>query len=575
MRRGLIAALALACVAVVTVLAPAPAHAATVPDPLADGPHRVARADYSLGDTAYSIPNFPGPSELTGDVFYPTDFRGMPYPIVMLLHGRHETCMTKKEPLADWPCPKGSTPIPSYRGYDYLARSLATHGCVVISISANGINAADATVTDSGMNARGELILKHLDLWSQWRKDPAAAPIPPQYLSEFDFTRIGLMGHSRGGEGIVAALEINRLRKNPYAIRAVLPLAPTDFDRRIPTGIPVGVMLGTCDGDVSDMEGIHYFDDGRYRTASDPAIRNVITIEGANHNYFNTAWSPSSGYPGAADDWSYAGGPKTSPCSPTRPTRLTEKQQRTAASAYIGSFFRYYLGGESAFAGLWNGSAPEPPGVAPATVKVSYLPAADARRDISRFDYETMDQNDLGGKLTMTGLRQVNVCGGVGIDLAVSCLSRADVSPEREPERGWYFAGLTAQPLEWTKPGAALTEGIPAKYGDVRSFGAVQFRAAVDFTFAPNGASQDLRVVLTDTAGHRASATVSHYSNGLRREQGNPSGADVVPHLLYNQVRVPLSAFAGVDRAHIAKVALVMDQKPQGRIIVSDLGFDA
>ena len=44
---------------------------------------------------------------------------------------------------------------------------------------------------------------------------------------------IGTMGHSRGGEGVVRHFELNRSQGSPYGVRAVLPLAPTDFNRTV------------------------------------------------------------------------------------------------------------------------------------------------------------------------------------------------------------------------------------------------------------------------------------------------------------------------------------------------------
>ena len=55
---------------------------------------------------------------------------------------------------------------PSYQGYDYAAENLASHGLIVVSISANGVNARDQEVqSDLGALARAELIQKHLDTW--------------------------------------------------------------------------------------------------------------------------------------------------------------------------------------------------------------------------------------------------------------------------------------------------------------------------------------------------------------------------------------------------------------------------
>ena len=53
-------------------------------------------------------------------------------------------------------------------------------------------------------------------------------------VGELDFTRIGLMGHSRGGDGVTNFIDYNRIRPEPlrrYPIRAVIALEPTDYER--------------------------------------------------------------------------------------------------------------------------------------------------------------------------------------------------------------------------------------------------------------------------------------------------------------------------------------------------------
>ena len=176
-----------------------------IPDPAAPGPLAVTRAEYNFGDTAFTPTNFPGPVELLASVHYPTNLSGGPFPLIVLLHGRHATCFTGGTAFLQWPCTMaGSQPIPSYKGYDYVAEILASHGYVVVSISANGINAKDNQVRDLGALARAELIQKHLDIWNSFNTT-GGAPFGTKFVGKVDMSRIGTMGHSRGGEGVVRA----------------------------------------------------------------------------------------------------------------------------------------------------------------------------------------------------------------------------------------------------------------------------------------------------------------------------------------------------------------------------------
>jgi hypothetical protein len=111
------------------------------------------------------------------------------------------------------------------------------------------------------------------------------------------------MGHSRGGEGVVRHVLLNRSLGAPYGINAVLPLAPVDFNRPVINNVPLAVQVSYCDGDVTDLQGVHFFDDARYNVPGDTAPKHVILVLGANHNFYNTIWTPEIFRAGAADDW--------------------------------------------------------------------------------------------------------------------------------------------------------------------------------------------------------------------------------------------------------------------------------
>jgi hypothetical protein len=108
-------------------------------DPGTPGPLAVTREEYNFGDTAFQPSNFPGPVELLASIHYPTNLSGGPFPVIILLHGRHATCFSGTGgQFLQWPCTNNRQPIPSYKGYDYFSEVLASHGYVVVSISANG-----------------------------------------------------------------------------------------------------------------------------------------------------------------------------------------------------------------------------------------------------------------------------------------------------------------------------------------------------------------------------------------------------------------------------------------------------
>ncbi len=267
----------------------------------ARGPFEVSRTDYDFGDEVFQPAGLGSRVELRADVTHPTDLAGGPFPLVLFLHGNHASCYRGDRAGYQWPCREGWEPLPNHEGYDYISKRLASYGFIVASVSGNGVNVLGNQVADTGMRQRGLLLEKHFDLWNAWNT-VGGDPFGTSFVGAVDMTRTGVMGHSRGGEGAVWNALVDQQRAVPYGLDAVLALAPVDFTRVTVNDVALGVILPDCDGDVSDLQGIHFFDDARYAVPGDTTPKATVTAYRANHNHFNTVWSPSSGYPGAFND---------------------------------------------------------------------------------------------------------------------------------------------------------------------------------------------------------------------------------------------------------------------------------
>lgn len=308
----------------------------TAPNTLAadQARHDVTRIEYTLGDRAFQVPGFhteqDGPVadlEVTAVVHAPRRLVGK-RPLVLLAHGYWKPC---HDDQWIWPCPQAD-PFPSYRGYDYLGEELARQGFLVVSISANGVNAGE--MGQPADIARSALMSRHLELWRDLGegRGPLAQRLRG-FKGHVDTTNVGTLGHSRGGRGAVWQASDNHAQSLPAGVRikAVLPLAPADYyapgpeapenlDYRI-TKIPFAVMTGDCDGAVN---GGTYVKNAKGRNR---VPVHAVTPKGANHNYFNTEWSYDN----------------DSLC----PSNLTPEQQRKVATTYIPAFFRQYLHGQA------------------------------------------------------------------------------------------------------------------------------------------------------------------------------------------------------------------------------------
>lgn len=563
---------------------------AQLPDPGAPGPLAVLRDEYTFGDAAFvptdfaTLPAPPAVVEITGSVHYPAAMTqgGGPYPLLLFMHGRHSTAYDPRtgEAFLQWPPATGRLSIPSYKGYDYVAQTLASYGYVVVSVSANGINARDNGAPDRGARARAELIQAHLALW-QGFSTTGGAPFGSRFVGKINLQNIGTMGHSRGGEGVVRHYLYNQDQGSPFGVRAVFPIAPVDYNRPIINGVPLFLILPYADGDVRDQQGIHFFDDARYNRPGDPAPKYFATILGGNHNFYNTFWTPSYFAPGGADDWMGSDLRRIDPFASTSVPgnqRLTPEQQQGTALAYMGAFFRAYIGGEQMFVPYLKGDVPPPPSAQTSNLFLTYqapdMPAL--RRDVNRFlSPADLATNTLNGSVTRGGaLAAYELVGGQQTFYALPGQPAAR-QPSNTP--ALYFPqtpGLSQLHVAWNGLNAFVANDLPAGARDVSGYYALQFRTSVDFTDYRNRYPQsDFSVVLTDGAGRSAATPVSRWSNALLFPPGR---YESVPKVILNMVRIPLAAFSGsggVNLSDVRSIRFVFDRRPSGGLLLTDLAF--
>ncbi len=545
---------------------------------------------------------------MRSEIVYPTALSSGPLPLIVFLHGQHLWCHNGVDAISGWKdhspwCPADHPNfINSYQGYNYLARSLASHGYIVVSISANGVNAGSGR-SDRGMQARAQLIDQHLLLWNQWNNGQGL--YGSIFQGKVDLQNVGLMGHSRGGEGITEAY-LNQ-DPHPYKIQALLPLAPTDFQRLIPNNVAMAVVLSYCDGDVLDLQGVHYFDDTRYLLAQDLTPKHSLLVMGANHNFYNTIWSPSSGIPEGKDDWvasqynPYAD--QDAYCSFLQPGngRLDESHQRATAIAYVNAFFRNAIRNNNepsepppnTFFPYLTGDSASPPSAQGATVHASYhAPSAvDWRLDLNRlFTSSELTTNDVLGPVIATQLTPYTLCGGAAPE-PPNCLP-ATYNPFREPHTSRFSEG-TPRPVAnlsqlnsgWTDL-ASYENVLPPGQGNVIRFETLQFRVGVNFADARNlaGLDQDFTVMLQDGGSRAVYLRVgTSYANRPQPMYYPPGSANLsiphpVPHLILNTVRIPLKSFTDaldgrLDLTDIRSVKFVFDQRLSGALLFSDIGF--
>ncbi|HRK06480.1 MAG TPA: hypothetical protein PLZ57_01820 [Pseudobdellovibrionaceae bacterium] len=308
-----------------------PWSSAAAPSVDADGPYVTQNTEYKLRPSV-DADVLPGvTTEVWARVFWPENVPAQKkLPMLFFLHGNHSTCGRGTAPREDssceytheGTCPAGMVVVPNHDGYNYVARHLASWGYVVVSINANrGITCSGGDSEDWGLVlARGRLVLKHLQLWTQWSQQggaPTELTSMQPLLPRLDFSNVGLMGHSRGGEGVRAAYNLYRDPQSPWVakipqlkVKGIFEIGAVDgqSDRVLDAkGTAWSQLLPLCDGDVSDLQGRMPFErmakalfntqlPSAERDEDQASPKTLQHVWGANHNFFNTEWQSNDSY---------------------------------------------------------------------------------------------------------------------------------------------------------------------------------------------------------------------------------------------------------------------------------------
>jgi hypothetical protein len=518
-------------------------------DPGEPGTFAVESFDYSA--PALPSPGFEAPLDVLGHAVVPVGAERVP--LVLFLHGRHAACHGPGN-TGTWPCAGHSRPVPSYLGFDYLQRVLASQGYATVSIAANAVDAQDEDAPDDGMGARAALVNAHLALLTKRSADVS----DPRWGGRLDPDRVVLVGHSRGGEGVDQAA-IDRDPSAGYHLAGQVLIAPTSFGYQTAPGLPTEVLLGYCDGDVSDLQGQRYVDAAQVLDEHDPSLRSSVLLLGANHNFYNTEWTPGLSAAPSMDDWPDRADPVCG--RRASQTRLTAAEQRRAATTFVAAGVHAFLGegAEEALGYLDSGQPVAVPAAGPA---LAWTHALGGRRDTVR----------LGHGATVAGAGEACLAGKPSDATAAERRSLLCGADEYARQVHWTQAGRSPATVEaayaatglpqhlrmsWTTPGTeggfALTRTLDLSAAD----SVLDLRTVV----RPGGGPVQLQVVL-GSAGAMWAGPVTSLSA--------LPGSRALRPLWAQTLRVDPADYRGrLDLAHVDTV-LLRAVSPAGQVWVLD-----
>jgi len=541
--------------AVLTVLAfTSPSQAVEAPDATGVGPFTTATGEYRLPSQVYSDVRSGVTTEIWAKTHYPTDASG-DLPVIFVLHGNHSTCGRGSNPRIDdncqyttsGTCPAGYVVVPNHEGYDYFAEPLASWGYVVVSINANrGINCAfTGDPGDSGLNkARGRLILKHMQFVSGWNLGDVDLPggFDPSLLGRLDFDEVGLVGHSRGGEGARAAYNFYLEPDNewldkiaePVSMQAILEIGAVDgqtdtvFDA---ASSHWNQILPMCDGDVSSLAGIKPLDRMMNELREEIATpKSSYTVWGANHNYFNTEWqSDDSG--GCLDH-------------PQLPAQVTGSEaQRLVGRSAVMAMVRGAVGADADADFLRNFN----PGYELPLDVVETTRVDRGFIDSPRTRVEAPLEN-------FSGFNGTNRWGFDNDDAGVTLFH--STVPDHD-------SSLRAAQIDWTSadPGRFLQVNVtdPGEGRDLSLYSTLDFRVSRQLSQPDFLSSTDFSISLVDADGVESGRVrLSDYT-----DLTGPVGVELfftsTRHPILQTARIPLTDFAGADPSRFRGVRFSFD----------------
>ncbi len=586
----------------------------TAPDPGARGPHLVRTLYYGSGTDKrraifrdsialktrtvdaspfYSMPadiqkprdeywGF-GPKKfpLNARVWYP-DGDGA-FPLVLIVHGNHN--------MRDFSDP----------GYQYLGEHLASRGFIVASVDENFMNGNTRNEND----ARGWLLLEHLERWRTWN-DSAGSP----FFHKVDMGSIALIGHSRGGEAVAHAATFNRLARYPddanvrfhfnFDIKSVIAIAPSDGQYK-PAGqleplenVNYLVIHGSHDGDVSTFVGMREYQRLRF-TDGRPWFKSAWYVYRANHGQWNTVWGNRDNGPQSARYLDLRG-------------LLSPEDQRQFAKVVFGAFLdatlknrREYLPlfRDHRVAGAWlphtmyitrfqesnyhalanfeedvdvtTGSAPG--------VRISAESLATWRENV--IDFRTGENSPMNNSAVWLGWNN-HIAGPDTTKLgkpASYTVAFTDSLADAYHVGDSSSVYLSVAPLS-DRPPARRPAGDSTKRDSTKAQSAAK-KAAQDST------PVDLTIELIDAAGDTARLPLRRFgvprrpleAHVLRRadheKERYPNAFEIVLQTYVMPMRDFVAAAPAFQPAHLRTIGLVFDRLAAGTIIVDDIGVSA
>lgn len=322
-------------------------------------------------------------------------------------------------------------------------------------------------------------------------------------------------------------------------------------------------------------------DDSRY-AFDDDALRSGVWMMGANHNFYNTVWTPGVYAYSVSDDW--GANSTDAVCGPRSTTniRMSAAEQYDAGTAYMAGWFRLTMGGEKQFLPMFDGSGEVPEVLDGADIRSVSTAPSSARTTIATFE-KTSSLVRVQGAATATVC--ASAAGRTTTQTLPACPSTSigtSALPHWTPaSNGGNVPATPVTKFSWTGLGTSATPSevrvsVPASARNASDMERLSVKMAADDTVASSTA---LSISVVDGSGETFTAPVADL-NPLATTRLPASTSALLKKIVLQQVDLPVAtlADAGLNVRDIREVRFGAlagpDELTAGGVFLSDLAFE-
>jgi hypothetical protein len=479
-----------------------------------------------------------------------------PIPVVLLNHGQYNNWELG---AGGWVPAGAGTMKPadirvfaSLDGYGYLQDALAALGLISVSLDHNFACRLGLLI-----ETRADTIIAALDALSGQAGDKTT-----RYYKRLDFSRIGLMGHSRGGDAVVRA--VTKIRADAglrakYTVKGVCSLAPTDFSGSNPPASRIfldyndlafyAVVYGALDNDVSGAPGANSFPGTGFRHYDRARCpKSMVFLDGCCHDFFNTVWAATPAEQGLGD-----------------PRIAAPSVHLDILVDYLTDLFTWQLGG-TAKPGRFDGRIGNRAG------QHASLQWMFGQQIKKIDDFENPAANLLGGARAVLS---------IGQPAAIQDFSAIAITGNSMEQHTSHQTHVLHADLTLGVPGSTrlLDDTIPGAEQDWSKLDTViinlsgWFDPTSDATIAATNLPR-VKVTLTDSANVSASIDWNTYGASLPSRpifKSLPGAGGNLTLMRLETIPIPLSDFSGPDLTKVATLSLDVDPSNGTHVMIDSI----